>query len=166
MSDGMETLRLLYIAMGPGVAIAVFIYYSDKWDREPRKLVLKSFFLGGLAVLPTYYFEGIAEQVLGIQALQDEHSPLFWPKTIFYAFFGVALAEELCKFLFLKAFVFDEREFNEPFDGIIYGKCAGEGAQYLTGKLLIQTSSDQNTITFKGYDMLYSSKECQEMGNG
>jgi len=127
MSDGMETLRLLYVAMGPGVAIAVFIYYSDKWDREPGKLVLKSFFLGGLAVLPTYYFEGIAEEVLGIQALQDEHSPLFWPKTIFYAFFGVALAEELCKFLFLKAFVFDEREFNEPFDGIIYGGMIGCG---------------------------------------
>ncbi|MBT5471772.1 MAG: PrsW family intramembrane metalloprotease, partial [Nitrospina sp.] len=124
---GMETLRLLYIAMGPGIGIAVFIYYSNKLDREPGKLVLKSFFLGGLAVLPTYYFEGVAEQVLGMQDLQDESSPLFWPKTILYAFVGVALAEELCKFLFLKAFVFDEREFNEPFDGIIYGGMIGCG---------------------------------------
>jgi protease PrsW len=127
MSDGMETLRLLYIAIGPGVAIAVFIYYSNKLDREPSRLVLKSFFLGGLTVFPTYYFEGIAEQVLGMQSLQDEHSPLFWPKTIFYAFFGVALAEELCKFLFLKAFIYDEREFNEPFDGIVYGGMIGCG---------------------------------------
>ena len=123
----METLRLLYIAIGPGVAIAVFIYYSNKLDREPSRLALKSFFLGGLAVFPTYYFEGIAEQVLGMQSLQDEHSPLFWPKTIFYAFFGVALAEELCKFLFLKAFIYDEREFNEPFDGIVYGGMIGCG---------------------------------------
>jgi protease PrsW len=127
MSDGMETLRLLYIAIGPGVAIAVFIYYSNKLDREPSRLALKSFFLGGLAVFPTYYFEGIAEQVLGMQSLQNEHSPLFWPKTIFYAFFGVALAEELCKFLFLKAFIYDEREFNEPFDGIVYGGMIGCG---------------------------------------
>lgn len=127
MTDGMETLRLLYIAVGPGIAIAVFIYYSDKWEKEPRKLVLQSFFLGGLAVFPTYYFEGIAEEVLGMSALQDEHSPLFWPKTIAYAFFGVALAEELCKFLFLKAFVFDDREFSEPFDGIVYGGMVGCG---------------------------------------
>ena len=62
--------------------------------------------------------------------------------------------------------VYSNSDYVVTFDGIIYGKCAGEGAQYLTGKLLIQTSSDQNTITFKGYDMLYSSKECQEMGNG
>jgi protease PrsW len=127
MSDEMETLRLLYIAIGPGVAIAIFIYYSNKFDREPSKLVLKSFFLGGLAVFPAYYYEGVAEQILGMQALQDEFSPLFWPKTIFYAFFGVALAEELCKFLFLKGFVFDEREFNEPFDGIVYGGMVGCG---------------------------------------
>jgi protease PrsW len=127
MSEGVETLRLLYVAVGPGVAIAIFIYYSNKLDREPSKLALKSFFLGALAVFPTYYFEGVAEQVLGMQALQNEHSPLFWPKTIFYAFFGVALAEELCKFLFLKAFVYDDRDFNEPFDGIVYGGMVGCG---------------------------------------
>lgn len=127
MSEGMETLKLLYIAMGPGIAIAVFIYYSDKWDREPKKLVIKSFFLGGLAVFPAYYFEGVVEEFIGLQALEGEHSPFFWTKTLFYAFFGVALAEELCKFLFLKAFVFDEREFNEPFDGIIYGGMIGCG---------------------------------------
>ncbi len=127
MNVGMETLRLLYIALGPGIAIAVFIYYSNKLDREPSKLALKSFFLGGLAVFPTYYFEGVAEQILGMQALVNEDSPLFWPKTIFYAFFGVALAEELCKFLFLKAFIYDNRDFNEPFDGIIYGGMIGCG---------------------------------------
>lgn len=62
--------------------------------------------------------------------------------------------------------VYSNSDYVVTFDGIIYGKCAGEGAQYLTGKLLIQTSSDQNSITFKGSDALYSSKECQEMGNG
>ena len=127
MNEGMETLRLLYIAIGPGIAIAVFIYYSNKLDREPSKLALKSFFLGGLAIFPTYYFEGVVEEVLGMQALQDEHSPFFWSKTLLYAFFGVALAEELCKFLFLKAFIYDDREFNEPFDGIIYGGMVGCG---------------------------------------
>jgi RsiW-degrading membrane proteinase PrsW (M82 family) len=127
MNEEIETLKLLYIAIGPGIAIAVFIYYSNKLDREPGKLVLKSFFLGGLAVFPSYYFEGVAEEVLGMQTLQGESSPFFWPKIILYAFFGVALAEELCKFLFLKAFICDDREFNEPFDGIIYGGMIGCG---------------------------------------
>lgn len=62
--------------------------------------------------------------------------------------------------------VYSNSDYVATFDGIIYDKCAGEGAQYLTGKLLIQNSSDQNTVTFKGFDTIYSSKECQEMGNG
>jgi len=127
MNEEVETLRLLYIAVGPGIAIAVFIYYSDKWEREPKMLVFKSFFLGGLAVFPSHYFEGVAGEIIGMQALQDEHSPLFWLKTIFYALFIVALAEELCKFLFFKAFICDEREFSEPFDGIVYGGMIGCG---------------------------------------
>ena len=99
MTEGVETLKLLYIAIGPGVALAIFIYYWNKLDREPSRLAIKSFFLGGLAVFPTHYFEGVAGQLIGLQALQN-HSPFFWPKITFYAFFGVALAEELCKFLF------------------------------------------------------------------
>ena len=126
MTEGVETLKLLYIAIGPGVALAIFIYYWNKLDREPSRLAIKSFFLGGLAVFPTHYFEGVAGQLIGLQALQN-HSPFFWPKIIFYAFFGVALAEELCKFLFLKAFIYDDRDFNEPFDGIVYGGMIGCG---------------------------------------
>jgi len=123
----METLKLLYLAIGPGIAIAVFIFYSNKLDRGPRTLALKSFFLGGLAVFPSHYFEGIVEGLMGLQALHNVDAPLYWPKTIFYAFFGVALAEEFCKFLFLKAFICDDREFDEPFDGIIYGAMVGCG---------------------------------------
>jgi len=123
----METLKLLYIAIGPGVAIAVFIYYSNKLDTEPKQLVLKGFLLGCLAVFPTHYFEGIAQDLMGMQAIWDSDAPALWPKIILYAFFGVALVEESCKLLFLKAFICDEREFNEPFDGIVYGGIIGCG---------------------------------------
>ncbi len=126
MLEEVETLKLLYLAVGPGIAIAVFIYYSNKLDRGPGKLALQSFFLGGLAVFPSHYFEGVVETILGLQALQND-SPYFWSKTLVYAFLGVALAEEFCKFLFLKAFICDDREFDEPFDGIIYGAMIGCG---------------------------------------
>ena len=127
MNGGMETLKLLYLALGPGIALAVYIYYSDKWEPEPKALVIKSFILGGLACFPSYFFEDTFLEVLGWENLSGsgDYSP--WWHIPVYAFFGVALAEELCKFLFLKAFICDNREFSEPFDGIVYGGMVGCG---------------------------------------
>jgi len=53
----METLKLLYIALGPGIAVAVYIYYSDRWEPEPKGMVVKAFLLGGLACFPISYVE-------------------------------------------------------------------------------------------------------------
>lgn len=123
----METFRLLYLAIGPGVAIAVYIYYADKWDPEPKSLVIKCFLLGALACFPAGLYEEGFQIFFGLEEIfKDDAEYLFW-QIAFYAFFGVALAEEFCKFLFIKAFIFDERDFNEPFDGIVYGGIVGCG---------------------------------------
>ena len=124
----METFRLLYIAIGPGIAMAVYIYYADRWEPEPKRLVIKSFLLGGLACFPTGYFEEAFLNVFELNAIfwEGGFDSSLW-EIVFYAFFGVALAEEVCKFLFLKGFIYDDREFNEPFDGIVYGGMIGCG---------------------------------------
>ncbi len=127
MSGGFETLSLLYLALAPGIALAVYIYYSDKWEPEPKALVIQSFLLGGLACFPSYFYEDAFLKFLdweGVVVSRD-YSP-WWHKAV-YAFFGVALAEEFCKFLFLKAFIYDKRDFSEPFDGIVYGGIVGCG---------------------------------------
>lgn len=62
--------------------------------------------------------------------------------------------------------VFSNDEYTVTFFDVIYGSCAGEGAQNVTGKLLIESKKEKNTITFKGFDKFYSSKKCQGIGNG
>jgi RsiW-degrading membrane proteinase PrsW (M82 family) len=127
MSGGFEIIRLLYVAVGPGIALAVYIYYSDKWEPEPKFLVIQSFLLGGLACFPTSYFEGAFERFFALEKIFNGSPDPMWGAKFFYAFIGVALVEEGCKFLFLKGFIYDRREFSEPFDGIIYGGVVGCG---------------------------------------
>lgn len=62
--------------------------------------------------------------------------------------------------------VYSNNEYTITFYDIVYGACAGEGAQNVTGKILIQSKTEQNTVIFKGFDALYSSKKCQGIGNG
>ena len=123
----METFRLLYIALAPGIAIAVYIYYADKWEPEPKYLAVTSFVLGGLACFPAGYFESASQSVFGLEGILADHSKYSFWQNAFFAFFCVALVEELCKFFFLKSIVYDHREFNEPFDGIVYGCMVGCG---------------------------------------
>lgn len=37
-------LMLLGLAIAPGLAIAYYIFWQDKYDREPLSLIVKSFF--------------------------------------------------------------------------------------------------------------------------
>ncbi|MCH8933995.1 MAG: PrsW family intramembrane metalloprotease [Nitrospinae bacterium] len=123
MNGGIETLKLIYLAVGPGIALAVYIYYSARWNPKPKKLVIKCFIWGALAVFPTMYYEETFVKILGWEGSFNDT----WWQTVIYAFFGVALAEEVCKFFFLKEFIYEDPNFNDPFDGIVYGGMIGCG---------------------------------------
>ncbi len=122
-AKAMDTLGLIYLAVGPGIALAVYIYYSDRWDPEPKKLVIKGFIWGALAVFPSSFYEETFPKVLGWEGSFNDT----WWQTVIFAFFGVALVEEVCKFFFLKEFIYEDQHFNDPFDGIVYGGMIGCG---------------------------------------
>ncbi len=123
----MEILKLIYLAAGPSIALAVYIYYSDRWEPNSKVMVVKAFLLGGLAFFPTAYVETVFEKVLSLEGILNGNSSAMWWQKFFYAFIGVALVEELCKFIFLKGFIYDDGEFSEPFDGIVFGGILGCG---------------------------------------
>jgi RsiW-degrading membrane proteinase PrsW (M82 family) len=108
-------LSLLALAIAPGTAIAVYVYSRDKYDREPLKPLLISFLLGMAATLPAILIQGRLQPVL------FEWFPGF---TFSYfsllAFVVVACSEECSKFLVLRMYAYQNKAFNEPFDGIIY----------------------------------------------
>lgn len=62
--------------------------------------------------------------------------------------------------------VFSNSEYIVTFFDILYGECTGEGTQAVTGKLRIESKTEFNIVNFKGSDAYFSSKKCQEIGNG
>lgn len=110
-------MDLLAIALAPGLAIILFILYRDKFDREPPLVMLVSFSLGMLATLPAIALETAADYLepSGVQG------------TVLFAFLGVALVEELVKFVPLRWYSLTRASFDEPLDGIVHGVMIGMG---------------------------------------
>lgn len=110
----MEALFLLGIALAPGAAIGLFIWLRDKYDREPLKHMFISFMLGVLCAIPAV----ILSIFLGM-FIPVDYQNIF--SVAIYALIVVAFAEEFAKFLILRFYAYRQKEFNEPFDGIVYG---------------------------------------------
>ncbi|PKP25122.1 MAG: PrsW family intramembrane metalloprotease [Bacteroidetes bacterium HGW-Bacteroidetes-2] len=110
----MEALFLIGIALAPGAAIGLFIWLRDQYDREPLKHMVLSFILGVLCAIPAV----ILSTILGKFIPVDFGNIV---SVAVYALIVVAFAEEFAKFLVLRFYAFRQKEFNEPFDGIVYG---------------------------------------------
>lgn len=113
-------MNLLALAVAPGLAICIYIYWKDKFDREPRRLLLLAFLLGVLSTIPALILETVISAT-GLGRSSDLMT------TGVYAFAGVAAVEELCKFFFVFRFLYSRKEFNEPFDGITYAVMVSMG---------------------------------------
>jgi protease PrsW len=107
-------------AVLPSLLICAYAYRRDRYDKEPRIVLIISFLLGVLACVPAYIFERIGEtwsQTIDNSLLQ----------TFFFAFVAVAMTEEICKYIFLRLYCFNHKAFTEPLDGIVYSVMVSMG---------------------------------------
>jgi RsiW-degrading membrane proteinase PrsW (M82 family) len=106
-------LELLAIASAPSVALFLFFYLRDKYEREPLWLLFRGFWLGAIMVIPAGFIEVL---LLGDSLEQPQNLiTLFIRVTL-----GIALIEEALKFLVLRLYLYPKPSFNEPYDGIMY----------------------------------------------
>lgn len=109
------------LAIAPGVAISAYIIFKDEYNREPRKHLIISFLLGALSIIPAMLLE------LPIPFTEQS---LFFQSTLgsaLKAYLMVALPEEVCKYFMLKKYAYQQPEYDEPFDGIVYAVMVGMG---------------------------------------
>jgi RsiW-degrading membrane proteinase PrsW (M82 family) len=105
-------MNLLTLSLAPVFIIAVYIYYRDKYEKEPIGLLLFTLLIGGVTVFPILFVEGFLHRF----------TPLF-PGLLspaWKAFAVAATTEEFFKFAALFLLIWKHREFNEKFDGIVY----------------------------------------------
>ena len=114
-------MGLFALAVAPGIAICLYIYFKDKYNREPRRLLIWSFILGVLCVIPPAIIQVSVEK----SGLIGNSGSI--AGTAIFAYLVVAVSEEFSKFLVLRFYCYPKKAFDDPFDGIIYAVMVGMG---------------------------------------
>ena len=105
-------LDLIIISLAPIAILLSYIWFRDKYEKEPFRMLFTALILGALSVLPVLIME---EFLMEFMPLFAGTFQVFWN-----AFVVAAFSEELFKLVFLYLLIWKSREFNEKFDGIVY----------------------------------------------
>lgn len=129
------------LAIAPGLAICIFIFYRDAYNKEPRLNMIVSFLLGVLSVIPAifieqYFYNSFNDSIAGMAAK---------------AFIVVALTEEACKFAALRLYAYRQKSFDEPLDGIVYAVMVSMGFATLENIFYVTNSAAQGN----GYQVAF-----------
>jgi RsiW-degrading membrane proteinase PrsW (M82 family) len=103
---------LLLTAVAPTIALLCYFYKRDKYEREPRRLLLKAFLMGCVSVIPVIFVE------LQLNLFENADESLI--AAGYTAFIVAGLVEEAFKYLVFYHYIWKHREFDEMYDGIIY----------------------------------------------
>ncbi len=114
-------MLLFSLAVAPGIAVCLFIYSLNKYDKKSIRYLVIAFILGMASTLPA-----LAIQTLAVDVRNDpfRHSILSY---LWYAFVIVALSEEGSKYLVLRGYAYSKAVFKEPFDGVVFAVMIGMG---------------------------------------
>lgn len=135
----MNILFLLALALAPGAAIGLYIYLKDKHEREPIGLLVQSFFFGVISTLITLLISWPINHFIPI----DPHSI---SQQAVHAFLLVAIIEEFSKFIFVYWILYPNKNFNEPYDGIVYSVVVSLGFAGLENILYISNGGVETAI--------------------
>jgi RsiW-degrading membrane proteinase PrsW (M82 family) len=123
---------LLVLALVPVFVLAFYIYFRDKYEKEPWQQLLKAMLAGVLIALPVSFFEGwmtwLGASFTGVLGG-------FWK-----AFFVASLTEEAFKLLIFFLLFWNHRHFNEKYDGIIYASFIALGFAGIENVLYVMHS--------------------------
>lgn len=108
-------LAIVSAGIAPGLALLSFFYLKDEYETEPISMVLKTFIFGAMLVLPIMFIQYVFGEERVFQ------SPFL------EAFFTTSFLEEFFKWFILYFTIYQHVEFDEHYDGIVYGAAVSLG---------------------------------------
>lgn len=146
-------LGILSAGIAPGLALLSYFYLKDQYESEPISMVFKTFLFGALLVFPIMFIQYVLETENVFQS------------SLLNAFLSSSLLEEFFKWFVLFYTVYQHVNFDEPYDGIVYGASVSLGfataenifyllalgVEYAIGRALLPVSSHALFGVIMGY---------------
>ena len=102
-------LVLLSAGIAPGLALLSYFYLRDQYEQEPVITVFKVFLFGAILTFPIMFIQ----YILSAEGMLQSN--------FVYSFISAALFEEFFKWFILIFAIYQHADFDEPYDGIVYG---------------------------------------------
>ena len=130
----MSILILFIISALPVVLLSIYIYKKDR-NKEPLKLLIKLFLGGILSCFLVLFLSGILGAIFPILSAETSDLNLF--ELIIRVVIGIALIEEFSKWFFVYFFSYNNKEFDEIYDMIIYSVFVALGFAFFENILYV-----------------------------
>lgn len=132
--DALSVITLV-VALLPTVVIMAIVISNARFKREPVKKIASVFAISAISTIPAAIAEGIGSTLLsaamGIFSIEEEGLNADTSELLIYYLLNfmlvVGLAEEACKFITFKWIIFHDRDFDNTYDGVIYGAASALG---------------------------------------
>lgn len=105
-------MYLLLLALAPAILLMMYVYFRDKYEKEPVNMILKGILIGAIIIFPVGFIEN---SIISFGKNLDKI-----PKAAWDGFVVAGATEEAFKYLAVFILIWRNRNFNEKFDGIVY----------------------------------------------
>ena len=144
-----KRIILFVISILPIILIGTYIYKKDK-NKEPKKLLLELFVLGILSTIVVFFiskFSGSFIPILNTDTTKSFNNI----ELIIYTFVGIGFIEELSKWIIIYIFSYNNKEFDEYFDIIVYSVFVALGFACFENIVYVLNSESMSIAIFRAF---------------
>lgn len=141
-----QATLMLILAILPVILVLLFVYNKDK-SKEPFSLLIQLFGLG----IASCFLVLLVSNFLGlfIPFMAKDLKELNEIEVFLYAFFGIALVEEVCKWIMVYYKGYNHQEFDEVYDIIVYAVFVSLGFAFFENILYVFGSGSLATAILR-----------------